>query len=324
MINRAAIRDAADRISSNIRLTPVLQLEPGALGINSTLCLKLENHQISGSFKIRGAANAALSARKRNNGGLVAASGGNHGIAVATIANRLGVPAQIFVPTIASPAKVSRLQALGAKVTVEGDTYVEARAAAFEFSKTDNLQMIEAFETPETILGQGTIGLECEAQVPELDAIALSVGGGGLAAGLASWFEGRIPIFCAEPELAPSLNFALSAGKPIDVETGGIAADALGCRRVGEVGFEILKQSYIVSGLVSEDDIRQAQRDLWNELRLVVEPAAAVPIAYLRSLPDERIEGQKIGVLICGANVDLGQIQAASGSPASDRDVDKK
>ncbi|WP_193182958.1 serine/threonine dehydratase [Nisaea sediminum] len=310
MIDHSAIEVAANRIASHIRRTPVIELEPGALGIDATLVLKLESQQISGSFKIRGATNAVLSSPELAAGGLVAASGGNHGVAVATVARRMGLRARIFVPSISSEAKRTLLRDLGAEVIVAGDVYVESRSAAQADAEASGGLMVHAFEAEETIIGQGSIGMELDKQAPDLDALVLSVGGGGLAAGLAAWFNRRIPLICAEPERAPTLHAALAAGAPVDVETGGIAADALGCRRLGDLAFETLATAEVESRLVEDEDIQRAQHDLWREVRLAAEPAAALPIACLRAMPPDRIANRRIGVLICGANIDPAQLSA--------------
>lgn len=312
MIDRAAIDVAAKRIASKIRRTPVIELERGAFGIDATLILKLENLQVSGSFKIRGATNTVLSHPEKAAAGLVAASGGNHGAAVASVARRMGLKARIFVPSVSSEAKRALLRALGADVVVAGDVYVEARAAALADTEANGGLMVQAFEAADTIIGQGTIAPELIDQAGHLDALALSVGGGGLAAGLASWFEGRVPLICGEPERAPTLNAALQAGRPVDVSTGGVAADALGCRRIGDLAFDILSRANVESCLVSEDDISTAQNDLWTELRLAVEPSAALPIACLRAMPSDRIAGKRIAVLICGANLDPSTLGAGT------------
>ncbi|MEI4469762.1 serine/threonine dehydratase [Frigidibacter sp. MR17.24] len=304
MIDRARIDAAARRIAPEIRRTPVLELKPGALGIDAALVLKLENLQVSGSFKIRGAMNTVLSRPDEAAAGLVAASGGNHGAAVATVARRKRLKARIFLPSVSSEAKRALLRGLGAEVVVAGDVYVEARAAALEYAASRGGLMVHAFEAADTLIGQGTIAPELVEQAGPLDAFALSVGGGGLAAGLACWFEGDVPLICGEPALAPTLHAALEAGRPIDVETGGIAADALGCRRIGDLAFDILSGANVESRLVSEEAIRTAQTDLWADLRLAVEPAAALPIACLRAMPPDRLSGRRIGVLICGANLD--------------------
>lgn len=304
MIDRQAIDLAAVRIASTVRVTPVIELERGALRINATLLLKLENLQASGSFKIRGATNTVLSHPERAAAGLIAASGGNHGVAVATVARRMGLSARIFVPSVASQAKRALLQDLGAEVMVVGDIYVEAREAALNHAASGGGLMIHAFEAAETIAGQGTLAPEISAQVGRVDAVALSVGGGGLAAGLAAWFQGDIPLICGEPVLAPTLHAALAAGEPIDVATGGIAADALGCRRIGNLAWDILSRAQVASRIVSEEAIAAAQRNLWNDLRLAVEPAAALPIACLRAMSNEHLANKRIVVLICGANID--------------------
>lgn len=304
MIDRARIDFAARLIAPQIRRTPVIELARGAFGIDATLVLKLENLQVSGSFKIRGAMNTVLSHPDRAKSGLVAASGGNHGAAVALAARRMGLNARIFVPSVSSEAKRVLLRDLGAEVVVAGDVYVDARAAAIEEATRSGALMVQAFEAADTITGQGTIAPELAEQTTPFDALAVSVGGGGLAAGLASWLEGRIPLICCEPELCPTLHAALAAGGPVDVETGGVAADALGCRRLGDLAFEILSHAAVESSLVSDAEVSRAQQDLWKDLRLAVEPAAALPIACLRALPPAQVSGKRIAVLVCGANID--------------------
>lgn len=304
MIDRQNIAVAAERIAGAVRITPVIQLEPGALGIDATLLLKLENLQVSGSFKIRGATNTVLSHPDRAAAGLIAASGGNHGLAVATVARRMGLSARIYVPAVASQEKRALLRDLGAEVVVAGDVYVEAREAALHHAAAAGGLMIHAFEAAETIAGQGTLAPEITAQVGRVDAVALSVGGGGLAAGLAAWYAGEVPLICGEPERAPTLHAALGAGAPVDVATGGLAADALGCRRIGDLAWDVLSRAQVTSLTVTEEAIAKAQRDLWTDLRLAVEPAAAVPIACLRAMPHEQVAGKKVVVLICGANID--------------------
>lgn len=307
MIRCDQIRDAASRIAGHIRRTPVLELHPGTLGVDATLVLKLENLQVSGSFKIRGATHTVLSHPQAAAAGLVAASGGNHGAAVATVARRFGLEARIYTPAVSGDAKRKLLRDLGADVVAEGDVYAEARDAAIADAEAEGKLMVHAFETPEAIVGAGTLGPEIETQTRP-DAVAVSVGGGGLAAGIATWFGSRVPLICAEPAEAPTLNSALTAGRPVDVETGGMAADALGCRRIGDLAFEQLSDARVESCLVSEADIKRAQSDLWGVLRLAVEPAAAVPLAGLRALPAEAIRGKRIALLICGANVDPAMI----------------
>ena len=297
---------AHERIAGFVRQTPLLRLEPGALGVNAELFLKLENLQVSGSFKIRGAINTVLSYPNEARGGLIAASGGNHGLAVAFIARRMKLPARIFVPSITSQAKRDLLRDLGAEVIEAGHNYSEARAAAQMYLASYDGLMIDAFESAQTLAGQGTIGPELENL--DLDAIALSVGGGGLAAGIAGWFESKVRLICGEPRLAPTLHAAVVAGQPVDVETACLAADALGCRRIGDLAFAQLARSRMRTVLVTEEAIREAQRDLWATARLAVEPAAAVPIAALRAMQPEEIEGQRIAVILCGANVHPSEI----------------
>lgn len=303
MIEREQIYAAAKAIAPHIRQTPVLEVPPGTLDIDATLIFKLEHMQTSGSFKVRGAMNTVLTHPEAAKSGLVAASGGNHGIAVAIVARRLGVRARVFLPTLSGVAKLRRLQDLGAEVVLEGDTYKEALAAATVEAESKGILILYAFESPETIIGAGTIGPELDEQARP-DMIAVAVGGGGLAAGLATWFGDRVPLLCAEPVGSPTLHAALSAGEPMDVEIGGIAADALGCPRVGDIPFGVLSRSRVMSALVEPAEILRAQTDLWDELRIAVEPAAAVSLAGVRALPAAEVRGKRIAVVLCGANLD--------------------
>ncbi|MEM1330070.1 MAG: pyridoxal-phosphate dependent enzyme [Planctomycetota bacterium] len=303
MISRDQIQSAAEQIARHIRDTPVLELPRGTLGIDATLVLKLENMQASGSFKIRNAFHSVLSNPRAAQAGLVAASGGNLGIAVATVARILGLRARVYTPAVTGDAKRGVLRDLGAEVLIEGDVYAEAREAALSDAETNGRLMVHAFESAESIVGAGTLGPEIEAQA-QPDLIALSVGGGGLAAGVASWFGERAQIVCAEPAEAPTLHNALAHGQPSDVATGGLAADALGCRRIGELAFKTLRVGKTESRLVSEAEIKLALRDIWGVLRIAAEPAAAVALAGVRALPPEMVNGKRIAVLICGGNVD--------------------
>lgn len=302
MISREQIRAAHERIAPHIRRTPVLEVDGGDFGLQlGKLSLKLELLQHAGSFKARGAF-ANLLTRKVPAAGVAAASGGNHGAAVAFAAMKLGVRARIFLPGVASPAKIQQIREYGAELVIVGERYADALAASESWIAESGALPIHAFDQVETLLGQGTVGLELEQQVSELDTLLVSVGGGGLIAGIAAWYEGKVKIVGVEPEEAPTLTRALEAGHPVDAPAGGIAADSLAPRRVGELVFPIVKRYVNGTVLVTDEAIREAQRMLWKVLRIVAEPGGAAAFAALTSgryvaRPDERV-----GVLICGGN----------------------
>lgn len=298
------ISTAQSCISEYIRETPIITLPNGAFGVEAHLTLKLELMQHAGSFKSRGAFNRILQNTVPLSG-VIAASGGNHGAAVAYAARQLGYPAEIFVPTISSPTKVKRLKDYGATVTVIGRDYIEALEHSEHRAAETQSLVVHAFDQSEVIAGQGTVGLELENQAPDLDTVLVSVGGGGLIGGIAAWYQGRARVVSIEPEKAPTLHESLAAGKPIDVEVGGIAADALGSRRVGAMMLPIAQQYVGETVLVDEDSIIRAQQLLWDELRIAAEPAGVVPIAALLSGRYQPAPGEKVGVLVCGGNVDL-------------------
>ncbi len=301
------ISKAHGYIAEYIRETPIIILPQGAFGIEAHLTLKLELMQHAGSFKSRGAFSRILQNTVPPSG-VIAASGGNHGAAVAYAARRLGYPAEIFVPTIASPIKVKRLRDYGATVTVVGRDYIEALEISDRRAAETQSLVVHAFDQVEVIAGQGTVGLELEKQSPDLDTVLVSVGGGGLIAGIAAWYQNRCRVVSIEPEKAPTLHESLAAGKQIDVEVGGIAADALGSRRVGAMMLPIAQQYVAETVLVDENSIIKAQQLLWDELRIVAEPAGVVPIAALISGHYRPAPGEKVGVLICGGNVDLSSL----------------
>ncbi len=265
MIAQEDIRAAAQRIAPYIRTTPVIRLEPGCFDVAGDMFLKLESLQVTGSFKPRGAFNRLLSAPLPP-AGVIAASGGNHGIAVAYAAKRLGVRAEIFVPSLATAIKRKMLTDLDAQIVVAGDTYVEALAASEARAAETGALKVHAFDDAATVAGQGTIAIELEAQAPDVDTVLVSVGGGGFIGGIAAWFAGRVRIVAVEPTECPTLNRALQARMPVDVQTGGIAADSLGCKRIGDVPFSVLLPAVSDSVLVSDEQIRQAQRLLWGSL----------------------------------------------------------
>lgn len=297
------IRDAHRRIVPHVRHTPVLRLEAGAFGIGAALTLKLETMQHAGSFKPRGALNRMLSAALPE-AGVIAASGGNHGAAVAWAAARLGVTAEIFVPSVASPAKVERIRGFGATVHVGGASYADAFAASQVRAAESGALVVHAYDQPETIAGQGTVALELEADAPELDSVIVACGGGGLVAGVAAWFAGRVKVIAVEPEGCPTLSAALHAGRPVDVEVGGLAVDSLGARRIGELAYPLCVRYVAHSVLVTDAAIRGAQLALWRELRIAVEPGGAAALAALTSGAYAPQPGERVGVLVCGANLD--------------------
>ena len=302
MVDGGAIARTYARIRPYIRRTPTVEVDGADFGLDGvTLVLKLELLQHSGSFKARGAFTNLL-LRAVPAAGVVAASGGNHGAAVAFAAMRLGQPARIFVPTVASPAKLERIRGYGADLVITGDRYADALAASEEWAAQSGALPVHAYEQVETLLGQGTVGLEFEEQDPAIDSVLVAVGGGGLIGGIAAWYGGRTKVVGVEPELAPTRHRALAAGHPVDAPAGGIAADSLAPRRVGELMFPIA-QAY-VSGvvLVPDEAIAAAQAALWKVLRVVAEPGGAAARAAIVSGRYRARRGERVGVLVCGAN----------------------
>lgn len=301
-ITRAAIEQTHARIAPHIRQTPVLQTNAASLGGPSVaLTLKLELLQHSGSFKARGAF-AHLTSRQIPAAGVVAASGGNHGVAVAYAASQLGVRAHIFVPTVSSQAKIDRIRRYGAELTVTGDRYADALAASQAFARESNALQLHAFDQVETILGQGTLGLELSRQAPEVDTILAAVGGGGHIAGIAAWYRNDVRIIGVEPRLAPTLHDAFAAGHPVDAPTGSVAADSLAPKRVGELTFPIAKAFVERVVLVEDEDILRAQAALWNDARIIAEPGGATAFAALLSGAYRPAEGERVAAIVCGGN----------------------
>jgi len=303
-ITRDDIAAAARRIAADVRPTPLLRIAGSELGVAcAELWLKLEHLQVSGSFKARGMFNR-MRANPVPAAGVVIASGGNAGIAVAHAARTLGVRAEVFVPESSSEAKRARLAQLGAVVTVRGASYADALAASLERQRASGALLMHAYDQREVVEGAGTLAAEVEADAGVPDRALVSVGGGGLIAGVAAWFAGRSRVEALEPRLAPTLSAALAAGRPVDVDVSGIAADSLGARRIGEIAWSVAQRRVAASHLLADDAIRSAQRALWNELRLAVEPAAALPLAALATGTVGPRPGEKILLVICGANVD--------------------
>ena len=302
MIGRDSIIETCDVIQPYVRRTPVIETEAAEWGLGRfTAIFKLELLQRAGSFKTRGAF-ANLLMRAVPAAGVVAASGGNHGVAVAYAAQRLGKPARIFVPGIASPAKIARIRECGAELSVSGERYADALAESERWAGSTGALQVHAFDQLETLLGQGTLGLELEEQVAKIDTLLVPVGGGGLLGGIAAWYEGRIRLIGVEPEAAPTLTRALAAGHPVEAEAGGIAADSLAPRKVGELMFPLAQRYAERVLLVSDEDIRTAQRRLWDTLRIVTEPGAAAPFAALLSGRYEPRAGERVGIVLSGGN----------------------
>lgn len=308
-IDRKRIEAVGAVIAPYVRVTPTLALSGADFGLPPfSLTLKLELLQHSGSFKARGAF-ANLLLRPLPAVGVAAASGGNHGAAVAYAAMRLGVRAKIFVPTVSSPAKVQRIRAYGAALAVVGDRYADALAASEAWVAETGALPVHAFDQLETLLGQGTLGLELAGQAPALDTVLVSVGGGGLIGGVAGWYAGDARVVGVEPELAPTLMEALKAGRPVDAPASGIAADSLAPRRVGELMFPIARAHVARVALVSDAAIREAQDALWQTVRIAAEPGGAAALAALLSGVYVPEPGERVGVVVSGGNstaVDFG------------------
>lgn len=303
MITPADIEVAHARIANHVRRTPMLSLEAAALGIDAPVGLKLEHLQHTGSFKIRGAFNALMQADVPP-AGVAAASGGNHGAAVAHVARALGHPARIFLPTLASDVKIRRIRDLGAEVEVVGDVFTETLAALDRWKEASGAITVHPYDQAETLAGQGTLGREIEQQAPDLDTLLISVGGGGLIAGIAAWYGDRIRIVAVESESTATLATALRDGPDVAIAPGGIAASALGAATIGAMPYAILRDRVRDAVLVSDEDIVEAQRRLWDAARLIGEPGGVTALAALTSGAYKPSEGERVGVLICGGNAE--------------------
>jgi threonine dehydratase len=301
VITRDDIHRAYATIGPYLRRTPVVQID-----LAGPVTLKLEQLQHGGSFKARGAFTNLL-LRDVPPAGVAAASGGNHGVAVAYAAHRLGIPARIFVPTVSAPAKVERIRQL-ADLVITGDRYADALAACLQWIATSGAMNVPAYDQRETILGQATVALELDDQAGPLDAVLVPVGGGGLIAGIASYFAGTVRVVGVEPDGAPTLARARAAGTPVDAPAGSIAVDALAPRRVGDLVFPITEAYVEDVVLVDDDAIRDAQRTLWQAARIAAEPAAAVGVAALLTGAYKPVQGERVAVVISGANMTAAQL----------------
>lgn len=307
-VNRETIAATYERIRAHVRRTPVIEVDAGDFGLEARpLTFKLELFQHTGSFKPRGAL-ASLLSRPVPAAGVVAASGGNHGLAVAFAARKVGVPATIFVPSVAAATKRERIREMGAHLVIAGERYADALTASREFAARSGALEIHAYDQAGTLLGQGTVALEIEQQCSRvgggLDTVLVAVGGGGLIGGMAAWFEGHVRLIAVEPRAAPTLYRAIEAGHPVDAEAGGIAADSLAPRQVGSLMFP-LAQRYVERCVLVEDDaIREAQRALWRVMRVAAEPGGSAAFAALLSGAYEPASGERVGIVLCGANTD--------------------
>jgi threonine dehydratase len=285
-----------------VRTTPVLTVEADAFGTPSPLVLKLESFQHTGSFKVRGAFNRILAGEPPT--GVIAASGGNHGLAVAHAARALGLPAEIFVPSSISPVKVNRLHTLGATVRVVDGYYADAYEASRKRAAETDALVVHAYDDPAVAAGQGTVARELSAQAPDVDTVLLAVGGGGLLAGVATALSGRAQVVAVEPERIPTLHAALAAGRPVDVDVGGVAADSLGARRIGDLGYTVAVDRGVTSVLVPEEAIMAARQRLWGSLRIAAEHAGAAALAALLHGAYRPAADERIAVVVCGGNTD--------------------
>ncbi len=300
----AQINDATARIAPYVRRTPVARLS--GFGLPYPVEMKFEHMQLTGSFKARGAFNTLLSTPIPK-AGLVAASGGNHGAAVACAAATLGHPVRIYVPDIAGPAKIELIRGMGADLKVVKGAYAEAAERAAEWEATTGAMQVHPYDAVETIAGQGTAMSEWEDQGLDADTVLIAVGGGGLISGALAWLGGQLngqrKVVAVEPESACALNAALASGGPVDVEVSGVAANALGARRIGGICFDLAQKRGIQSVLVKDKDITLAQKTLWREARQLVEPAGAAALAALMSGAYTPEPGERVAVLICGGNI---------------------
>lgn len=301
---RADVKAARERIDGYVRRTPVLELEQRVFGLECRITLKLELTQHTGSFKPRGAFNRLLSSDVPDVG-VIAASGGNFGLAVAYAARTLGHRAEIFVPSNSPRMKAERIRALRAEVTVVDGYYDEALDASRGRAEESGALVLHAYDQPEIVAGQGTVAAELAEQVPDADTVLVAIGGGGLIGGIGTWYEGLTRVIGVEPETSTSMTAALEAGGPVDVTYGGYAADSLGTKRAGEIAFEIVSKHVERVVLVSGDEIRQAQRRLWHEFRIFAEPGGATSLAALLSGAYVAERGEHVVVVVCGANGDL-------------------
>ncbi|MXN64871.1 pyridoxal-phosphate dependent enzyme [Stappia sp. GBMRC 2046] len=309
LVSPEDIATAYRRIHRHVRRTPVMESGAGSFGLDRSVSLKLELFQHSGSFKARGAFNNLLS-REVPAAGIAAASGGNHGAAVAYAARALGKRADIFVPETSSPAKIAKIRSFGANLHIEGQRYADAAEVCERHREETGAIDIHPYDAVETIAGQGTVALEWGEQVPDLDTVLVAVGGGGLISGVATWFDGKVKVVGVEPVGSCSLQAALDAGGPVDVDVESVAADSLGSKRCGDIAYAICKDRIDRVVLVGDDAIVEAQSRLWMEAQIAAEPGGATALAALSSHAYRPQPGERVGVLVCGGNVDPSTLAA--------------
>lgn len=306
-ITKAAIAQAFEQITPYIRRTPIIDIE--VVGVDAPVVLKLEQLQHSGSFKVRGAFTSLLGADVPS-AGVAAASGGNHGAAVAYVAGVLGIPAKIFVPQISASAKIAKIKSYGADVVVDGENYGAALANCDAHIEQTGAMSLHAYDAPNTIIGQGTLAAEFETQVLDgVDSVLMAVGGGGLIGGAAAWYQGAVNLVGVESQGCPTMHNALGAGERLGITPSGLAADSLGASMIGELSFPLAQQHVSGVKLVSDDDIRRAQKYLWDHLRVVTEPGGATAFAAILSGAFEPQKDERVGVVVCGGNTDLGSFK---------------
>jgi len=301
VVSPADIDAAAALIRDHVRHTPVMPLEEGFGELQGELFLKLELFQHTGSFKPRGAFHRILRAEVPDVG-VITASGGNHGQAVAYACRALGLHAEIFVPAGSPPLKAERIRRFGAQVTVTGEFYDDAMEACLRRAEETGALLVHPYDHPQVVAGQGTVGRELEEQLPQLDTVLVAAGGGGLAAGVAAWYAGRRRVIVVEPERCPALARALEAGEPVEVPVGGVAADSLGARRIGAVPFAVARDLVDAAVLVSDDAILEAQWRLWDSLRILAEPGGVAALAALLSGAYVPQPGERVAAIVCGGN----------------------
>jgi threonine dehydratase len=312
MFTHERIVQVHEAIRPYIRRTPTLSMNGADLGYDGvTITLKLEQHQCAGSFKARGAF-ANLLLRDVPPAGVVAASGGNHGAAVAHAAMRLRIPAAIFVPRVASPVKIEAIRASGAQLHITGERYADALAASDAWAAKTGALPVHAFDHEYTVLGQATLAEEFLEQAPDVDTLLVAVGGGGLIAGVATRCAGSVRLVGVEPVGAPTLTMAFQAGHPVDAPADGVAADSLAPRQIGALPFEIVKSVLHEVLLVTDDQIRTAQQRLWSAARVVAEPGGAAAFAALLSGTYRPRPGEHVGIVISGGNTTAVQFEPPS------------
>jgi threonine dehydratase len=310
MISTADVERAAARIEGRVRRTPVLAADEG-------VWFKLEQLQHTGSFKARGAFNRILAAGPQT--GVVAASGGNAGLAVAYAAREFGLPARVYVPATAPAVKVAKLRQLGAAVELVGEKYADAYDAAVKHAANSGELFCHAYDQPDICAGQGTLGLELLEQADTPDTILVAVGGGGLLAGVAAAVEGRARVIGVEPRTIPTLHSALAAGEPVTVDVSGVAADSLGASRLGDIAFAVATRTDAGSVLVDDAAIVEARAALWDRYRLAVEPGGATAFAALLTGAYRPAPGERVAVLLCGANTDPATLTSPTAAPPPER-----